>query len=102
MDIESARVAGARHQLISIDETIAADTEMEALVECAMAPHRAILSEVVGRTSVGLHRNTTLFSSMHDALLAAIAQAASTEIAFSNGWRYGAPVPPGPVTVNDL
>ena len=39
---------------------------------------------------------------MDDALLAAIAQAANTEIAFSNGWRYGAPIPPGPVTVNDL
>ena len=23
-------------------------------------------------------------------------------MAFSNGWRYGAPVPPGPVTLNDL
>ena len=75
---------------------------MEVLVERAMAPHRPILSEVVGHTSVGLHRNTTLYSSMDDALLAAIAQAANAEIAFSNGWRYGAPVPPGPVTVNDL
>ena len=24
------------------------------------------------------------------------------DIAFSNGWRYGAPIPPGPVTMNDL
>ena len=29
-------------------------------------------------------------------------EAAGTQIAFSNGWRYGAPVPPGPVTMNDL
>ena len=99
---ESGRVAGARHQLIAVDESVVADAEMETLVERAMAPHRPVLSEVVGRTSVGLHRNTTLYSSMDDLLLAAIALAANTEIAFSNGWRYGAPIPPGPVTLNDL
>ena len=102
LDIESGRVSGARHQIIPVDEAISPDPGMEVLVERAMAPHRPILSEVVGHTSVGLHRNTTLYSSMDDALLAAIAQAANAEIAFSNGWRYGAPVPPGPVTVNDL
>ena len=39
---------------------------------------------------------------MDDLLLAAIADAAGTAIAFSNGWRYGAPIPPGPVTLHDL
>jgi 2',3'-cyclic-nucleotide 2'-phosphodiesterase (5'-nucleotidase family) len=34
--------------------------------------------------------------------LQAVAEAADTRIAFSNGWRYGAPIPPGPVKVNDL
>jgi hypothetical protein len=39
---------------------------------------------------------------MDNFLLQAVAEAAGTRIAFSNGWRYGAPIPPGPVTVNDL
>lgn len=39
---------------------------------------------------------------MDDVLLVAISEAAGTDIAFSKGWRYGAPFPPGPVTVNDL
>ena len=43
-----------------------------------------------------------LSASMDDALLDAIATAAGVDIAFSNGWRYGAPIPPGPVTMNDL
>lgn len=102
LDVEYGRITAARHQLIPVDETVAADTVMEALVERVMAPHRSLLTEIVGHTSIGLHRNTTLYSSMDDALLAAIAQTANTEIAFSNGWRYGAPVPPGPITVNDL
>ncbi len=39
---------------------------------------------------------------MDNLLLDAIADAAGTQIAFSNGWRYGAPIPAGKVTVNDL
>jgi 2',3'-cyclic-nucleotide 2'-phosphodiesterase (5'-nucleotidase family) len=49
-----------------------------------------------------MHRDTNLFAPMDDLLLAAVAAAADTEIAFSNGWRYGAPIPPGPITMNDL
>jgi 2',3'-cyclic-nucleotide 2'-phosphodiesterase (5'-nucleotidase family) len=67
-----------------------------------MAPHRAMLSQVVGHTEHALSRYQSLHCSMDDLLLGAIASAAGTEIAFSNGWRYGAPVPPGPITVNDL
>ena len=102
LQMESGKVAGARHHLIPVDASIEPDPDMEALVERAMLPHRALLSEVIGRTSIALHRNTTLFSSMDDALLAAIALAANSEIAFSNGWRYGAPIPPGLITLNDL
>ena len=67
-----------------------------------MGPHREILREVVGQTTVGLHRDTNLYAPMDDLLLAAVASAAETDIAFSNGWRYGAPIPPGPITMNDL
>ena len=39
---------------------------------------------------------------MDDVLLSATARAAGTRLAFSNGWRYGAPIPPGRVTAHDL
>lgn len=100
--IEGGRIADVRHQLIPVNDTIEPDAEMLNLVEEVMRPHRALLNEVVGHTSIGLHRNANLFAPMDDALLAAIATVAGTDIAFSNGWRYGAPVPPGPVTMNDL
>jgi 2',3'-cyclic-nucleotide 2'-phosphodiesterase (5'-nucleotidase family) len=100
--IAEKRIVDVRHELISIDESIATDAEMQRLVDAVMQPHRALLAEVVGRTSAGLHRGTILFSPMDDILLAAIARTANTDIAFSNGWRYGAPIPPGPVTMNDL
>ena len=102
LKIESGTVADVRHQLIPVNDSIADNPEMLGLVEDAMRPHRRILDEVVGHTSFGLHRNETLFSPIDDVLLAAIATTADTKIAFSNGWRYGAPIPPGPVTMNDI
>src|SRR5699024_3337881 len=49
-----------------------------------------------------LNRYQQLETTMDNLLLEAIRQAAGTTLAFSNGWRYGAPIPPGPITMNDL
>lgn len=102
LSVIDGRITDVRHALVPIDTSIAIDPEMQALVDDAMQPHRAMLNEKIGRTKIALHRNNNLFAPMDDALLAAIADAASVDIAFSNGWRYGAPIRPGPVTVNDL
>ena len=91
-----------RHQLIEVAESIIEDEEMVRAVSRAVTPHRKMLSEVVGHTSTALNRNTLLEATMDNLLLQAIAETAGTTIAFSNGWRYGAPILPGAVTVNDL
>lgn len=90
------------HQLITVDASVEPDPAMGRLVDAALAPHRSTLRPIVGRTEVALNRNTVLEATMDNFLLDAIAEAAGTEIAFSNGWRYGAPILPGPVTMNDL
>ena len=90
------------HQLIVVDDTFASDEVMTEIVNDALRPHRQFLDRRVGETSIALHRNLQLFSTMDDLLLSAISKAAGTELAFSNGWRYGAPIPPGAVTVNDI
>lgn len=102
LDIEQGRVASHRHRLVPIDEALAEDAAMAAMVEEALAPDRAAMSETVGRIDAPLHRYAMLQAPMDDFLLRAIAEAAGTDIAFSNGWRYGAPVRPGPVTMDDL
>lgn len=96
------KIAAVAHRLIPVDGSLAADPAMQGLVEAAMASSRPLQAQIVGRTAVALHRATSLEAPMDDVLLAAIARAAGTRIAFSNGWRYGAPIPPGPVTLNDL
>ncbi|PZR94691.1 MAG: bifunctional metallophosphatase/5'-nucleotidase [Stutzerimonas stutzeri] len=90
------------HELVAMDETVDPDPSMAKLVEGVMAPLREHLSVPVGQLDMALHRNTILDCTMDDFLLAALCDTSGRKIAFSNGWRYGAPIPPGPVTMNDL
>jgi 2',3'-cyclic-nucleotide 2'-phosphodiesterase (5'-nucleotidase family) len=39
---------------------------------------------------------------MDNLLLTALRESTGAEMAFSNGWRYGVPIVPGPITINDL
>jgi 2',3'-cyclic-nucleotide 2'-phosphodiesterase (5'-nucleotidase family) len=41
-------------------------------------------------------------STMDNFLLQSLLSQTDAHVAFSNGWRYGAPVPPGNITLNDL
>ena len=100
--IEDGRVASHRHRLMPVDETLPEDATVAGLVDQALQPFRAGMQTIVGRTATALHRYAMLSTPMDDLLLEAIARAAGTDIAFSNGWRYGAPIPPGPVTLDDL
>lgn len=100
--VEDGRVTGWDHRLITVGEDIAPDGEMQAQVDELLRPFRAELERVVGRTETALNRNTLLESTMDNLLLQSLLDATGAEAAFSNGWRYGAPIPPGPVTVNDL
>lgn len=100
--VDGGRVSGYEHRLITVGEDVALDREMEARVAELMRPHRAELDRVVGQTATGLNRNTLLEATMDNLLLQALMRETGAEAAFSNGWRYGAPVPPGPVTMNDL
>ena len=102
LDIDEGRVDTCHHRLIPIDDTVPADSDMEQRVDAVIAPHRDMLQHVVGQTNALLHRATSLSAPMDDFLLAAIARAAGTNLAFSNGWRYGAPIAPGKITLNDL
>lgn len=100
--IKGGRISSFEHQLIAVDESFQENAAMAEIVDTIMHPHREYLNRCIGQTNSALHRNLQLFSTMDDLLLAAISTSAGTDIAFSNGWRYGAPIPPGPITINDL
>nr|WP_303715755.1 bifunctional metallophosphatase/5'-nucleotidase [Methanoculleus marisnigri] len=102
LTVENRRVKHFDHDLIVVGEEIRPDPGVEEMVGKVMDPHRERLSRVVGETRTGLNRNTVIEATMDNFLLQALIDATGAQMAFSNGWRYGAPVPPGPLTVNDL
>ncbi len=102
LTIENKKVTDFHHQLIKIDEGIPVDGEVAALVQQVVDPYREQLNEVVGETAVALDRGYNLETTMDNFLLSAMMKYSGAEMAFSNGWRYGAPVPPGKITLNDL
>lgn len=104
LDLELAhgRVCGVRHQLIPVDANGPADPTVAAVVDEALAPHREALDEVVGETAVLLHRGTVLTAPMDTVITEAHRAATGADVALSHGWRYGTPIPPGPITAGDL
>lgn len=100
--MDGGRIVDWRHELMEVTAGITPDPEAEDLVGHALAPYRELLSEVVGETATALDRSTMLESTMDNFLLQALLESTGAQLAFSNGWRFGAPVPAGEITVNDL
>lgn len=102
LEVQDGRVVGYKHDLIVVGEDIEPDPEVQLLVEQTLAPHRQALAHVVGQTATPLHRYRVLEATMDNLLLQSMLDLTGAQLAFSNGWRYGAPIPRGPVTLNDL
>ena len=102
LTVENGSVTDFAHELITVRQEIEPDPEVQSLVEAALRPDAGRLNEIVGHTATALNRYTVLEATMDNFLLQALLDLTGDQMAFSNGWRYGAPVPPGPVTLNDL
>lgn len=102
LEVSDRRVKRVDHRLITVEESIEPDESVGDTVERCLNPFRDELNQVVGETETPLNRGRVLESTIDNLLLRAIRKVAETDLAFSNGWRYGAPILPGPVKVNDL
>jgi len=102
LNIQGCKIKNFHHELITVEKDIEADQRIEKIVERNMKPYKDYLSQVVGYTETGLNRNTVLEATMDNFLLNSLLNQEDAQLAFSNGWRYGAPVPPGKITMNDL
>ncbi|UCH03240.1 MAG: 5'-nucleotidase C-terminal domain-containing protein [Candidatus Bathyarchaeota archaeon] len=100
--VDNKRVINYCHELIDIDEAIEPDPEVEIMVNEALEPYREMLNTRVGHTQTALHRYTVMEATMDNLLLQALIDMSDAELAFSNGWRYSAPIPIGPINMNDL
>lgn len=102
VQIQDRQVVGFKHQLLEVAADIPPDPQVQSLIDTQMAPYQKQLAEIVGHTKTALHRGTCLESPMDNLLLDALMECAGAQVAFSNGWRYAAPVVPGPIAFNDL
>lgn len=102
LEVQDGKIVDYEHNLIVVEQEIEPDHDVQSLVERALAPFQADLARVVGQTATPLHRYRVLESTMDNLLLQSMLDLTGAQLAFSNGWRYGAPVPGGPVTLNDL
>lgn len=100
--VEDKKIVDYRHKLVLLDEDIKEDEKMKSKIDKLMEKDRDRLAEVVGRTNTDLNRSTVLEATMDNFLLKSLLDFTGAQIAFSNGWRYGAPIPRGDITVNDL
>ena len=100
--MEGDKIMDYQHQLIEVAASLEPDPAVDDLVKQALAPYENELAEVVGETATALDRGTILEATMDNFLLQALIESTGAQLAFSNGWRYGAPIVPGNVTVNDL
>lgn len=100
--IDHAKIQGYEYELIPITDSIEEDPQISEIVEQIMEPYKYLQTQYIGETTGLLHRYNTMGSSMDDLLLRAVCLAAKTDLAFSNGWRYGAPIPAGKISKWDL
>ncbi len=102
LNILEKKIIDFTYKLVTIDTSVKQNNDIENMVADIMKPFKILKQEVVGQTPVILHRYNTLESTMDNLLLSAIKSITKTDIAFSNAWRYGAPIPIGPITKWDL
>ena len=102
LEIVDGQIVEYHHRLIEVEATIQPDPIVAELIKQVLAPFKNELAEVVGETATALNRGTTMETTMDNFLLQALLESTGAQLAFSNGWRYGAPIVPGQITLNDL
>ena len=102
LELEGKRIVDYRHHLIEVEANIDPDPTVDDLIRQALTPYQEELSTVVGETATALNRGAMLETTMDNFLLQALLESTGAQLGFSNGWRYGAPIVPGKVTLNDL
>ncbi|MBV1757020.1 MAG: 5'-nucleotidase C-terminal domain-containing protein [Dethiosulfatibacter sp.] len=102
LELEGKKIVDYRHRLIEVEASITPDSEVEDIIRQVLEPYKKELSTVVGMTETALNRATTLETTMDNFLLQVLLENTGAQLAFSNGWRYGAPIIPGEITLNDL
>lgn len=102
VEVQNNTVTSFSHKLMEVSEDIEPDANVQKLIDNIIQPHSNMLEQVIGKTDTILHRYAQLETTMDNLLLQALVETSGSNLAFSNGWRYGGPILKGDVTMNDL
>lgn len=101
--VQDGRVVDRRWELIELTaEAFPPDPVVAEAVARELAPHREVLDRVIGHTEVPLARYAVVETPMDAWLSDVLRDATGTDIALSNGFRFGTPLTPGPIRESDL
>lgn len=78
------------------------DEAVAAAVRTALAPHREQMNKVIGRAAAQLERYGVVENTADDVLAEIVKESSGADIGISNGFRFGHPIVPGPITEGDL
>lgn len=78
------------------------NAHVKALVDKSLAEYRARMTKQAGRTETVLMRYDLLETTADDFIADAVRETAKADIGFTNGFRFGVPVPPKVITEADL
>jgi 2',3'-cyclic-nucleotide 2'-phosphodiesterase (5'-nucleotidase family) len=101
--LEAGKISDYRYKLMGVDEAhFTENAQVKALIERAKQPLLGKLNKVLGATKTTLMRYDVLETTLDNLVDDAVREAARTDIAFTNGFRFSPPLAPGPITEADL
>ena len=103
LEILDGKLIGIKQKMLPVlAERIEPDPEIEALIDKHYEPYEDALQRVIGETQSLLYRRST-FGGTTDAFVSeAYRKIADAELGCVSGWRFGATLLPGPITVEDV
>ncbi len=101
--VRDGEVVDRKWELIELSaEKFGEDEQVLELVEQSTAPVRDELDKKIGHTHSHLARYNVIETNLDHVLADALRETTGTDIAMSNGFRFGHPVVPGPIRESDL
>lgn len=103
IEVSDGRMVGYQHKLLPVlSERVEPDNQINELIDNLYLPYQNDLERVIGETQSTLYRHS-LFGGTTDAFVtSAYREIAGTDLSCVGGWRFGATLLPGLVTVEDV
>lgn len=103
LTVENGKVVDKKWNLVELRASqFPEDPNMKKIVEDTQKPFRKKLGKIIGQTKDPLYRYGVNQTSLDMILSDAIREATGADIGLSNGFRFAAPIVPGPIYEKDL